>query len=254
MNTGQLFDHYSFRARLQPALTALSPLAFAVIAWTGPSKPWMTALWTLAGSAGLTYFLAIIARNLGKAIEPTLWTRWGGAPTIQLLRYRGPANSLVRERWHATLAKLTGLRFPSADEESQDTTRADEIYEAAARSVVIKARESAKKHSLVYTENVQYGFCRNLYALRGVGIAFALVGLVASVAAGVNFHQSGHPTPIPWVCSTISALVLLCWLFLITSSWVRVPAFAYAHRLLESIEAPARTRTSKSSSGSGAQD
>lgn len=38
MNKMQLFDHYSFRARLQPALFTLLPLALGVLAWTGTKK------------------------------------------------------------------------------------------------------------------------------------------------------------------------------------------------------------------------
>jgi hypothetical protein len=61
-----LFDHYSIRARLQPALVALLPSAIAVFAWTGPGVKWQSALWTLLGTGGGTYFLAILARNAGK--------------------------------------------------------------------------------------------------------------------------------------------------------------------------------------------
>lgn len=245
MSPTQLFDYYSLRARLQPALTALSPLAFGLIAWTGPSKSWMGSLWTLAGTVGLTFFIAALARNRGKAIEPALWAHWGGAPTLQLLRHRGPANSIVRADWHAALAKLTGRPMPTPEEERLDPKRADEAYEAAARLIVNRARENSKKHPFIFKENVQYGFCRNLYALRGVGIALGVAGLASSVMAGFDFISRGQPSPIPWVCAAICILVLLGWIFWVNAAWVRIPAFAYSQRLFDSLDLPTRNRAIK---------
>src|SRR5438874_4204302 len=69
----KLVDHYSFRARLQPALLALLPLAFALIAWTEPGARWLSVLWTIFGTAGGTFFLATFARNRGRSLEAKLW-------------------------------------------------------------------------------------------------------------------------------------------------------------------------------------
>jgi hypothetical protein len=52
------FDHYGFRARLQPAFLALAPVAVGVMAWAQPGAKWVTALWSLLGAAGFTFFLA----------------------------------------------------------------------------------------------------------------------------------------------------------------------------------------------------
>src|ERR1700730_13897443 len=79
------FDHYSFRARLQPAFLTLLPLVVGALAWAEPGAKWFTLLGSLLSTAGLTFFLANFARNRGKAIEPALWKSWGGAPTTLLL-------------------------------------------------------------------------------------------------------------------------------------------------------------------------
>jgi hypothetical protein len=87
----KLFDHHSFRARLQPAFLALLPIAIGAFAWAQPDAKWLTAIWGVLLSAGFTFLLANVARNWGKSIEPKLWNSWGGAPTTQLLRHSGPA-------------------------------------------------------------------------------------------------------------------------------------------------------------------
>lgn len=236
-----LFDHYSFRARLQPALLTLFPVALAVFAWTGPGEKWVSALWTLIGTVGGTFFLAIFARNKGKGLEQELWQSWGGAPTTQLLRHRGPANPIMRERWHRSLAKLLGKSFPTAPEETADPLSADNIYAAAVRLHIGKTRDT-KKYPLVYKENVHYGFCRNLYAMRGLGITVSILGAIAGSAAGIWFIHNNNAQIAPWVCASLSSFMCVLWVFVVKSSWVKMPAFAYAERLLESTESPSRSQ------------
>ncbi len=244
MSLSQLFDPYSLRARLQPALITLSPLAFGIIAWAGPSKPWMSSLYTLSGTIGLTFMLANIVRNRGKKVEENLWREWGGAPTTQLLRHAGSANPLMRDRWHKNLAKISGVAFPTSAEERQDPARADAVYEDAVRLAINKTRDTSK-YPLVNKENVQYGFCRNLYGMRPAGIVAALVGLGVSISAICHFSAAGTATIIPWVCAGLCTVVLLAWLLAITADSVKIPAFAYSNRLLETTNPSARPRGGK---------
>jgi hypothetical protein len=229
-----LFDHYALRARLQPALITLLPLALGVFAWSEPGGRWMTTLWTVLGTSGATYLVAIIARNRGEAIEGGLWDSWGGSPTTQLLRHSGSANPILREFWHDSLAKFLKRALPSAGDEIADPKAADALYGAVTR-LLINERRDTKKHPLVYKENVNYGFSRNLFAMRPIGIAVSTAGLVASAAASRYAPtSSGEIQILPYVSSAACLLLLLCWLFVVRADWVKVAAVAYAERLLES--------------------
>lgn len=230
-----LFDYYSLRARLQPALLTLVPLALGTLSWSQPESRWVYALWSLLGTVGFTYFIANIARNRGKNIEPGLWKSWDGAPTTQLLRHSGTANSVLRERWHKQLSKLLGKPFPSIHEEKQDPAQADEIYAAVTRLLIGKTRDT-KTFPLIYKESVSYGFCRNLYAMRGLGITATLLGFAASVSAGLWSLKEGKVEYLPWACAIVCAALLLWWIFTVTSEWVKVPAMNYAQHLFESTE------------------
>jgi hypothetical protein len=235
MTNLKLFDHYSFRARLQPALLTLLPAGVGIFAWTGPGVKWESALWTLFGTVGGTFFLAILARNLGKQIEPGLWQSWGGSPTTQLLRHGGTGNPVLRERWHKFLAKLLGKPLPTLEEERANPKDADDIYNAGIKLLINKTRD-VKKFNLVYKENVQYGYCRNLLAMRLMGLIFSLLGSVASLASGLWNAHVGDSKIYPWVCLATDLMFLAWWIFTIKPDWVKVPAFAYAERLLESTE------------------
>lgn len=237
----KLFDHYSFRARLQPALLTLLPAALAVFAWTGPGARWVSALWTLFGTAGGTFFLANVVRNRGRELEPALWSSWGGPPTTQLLRHTGPANPLLRERWHKQLSQVLGKRFPTQQQEAVDSAGADDLYGAATRLLIDRTRDT-KVYPLVYKENILYGFCRNLYGMKPTGVAVSLLGIVGSCGAWVWFWKFGTSQTAPFACAAGSAVLLIWWLTIVKSSWVKQPALAYAERLLESTEKLSRTK------------
>lgn len=230
-----LFDHYSLRARLQPALLTLLPGAVGLFSLSGSILKWQSALWTLFGTVGGTFFLGILARNAGKRLEIKLWQDWHGCPTTQYLRHGGVGNPVLRERWHAKLAKMLGKTFPTPDEQSNNPKGADDIYEAAAKLVIGKTRDT-KKYHLLYKENVQYGYCRNLLALKPLGVVLCLASLTLSVATGLHRRGDQDLQFIPWVCASIDILFLFWWTFVIRPHWVKIPAFAYAERLMECVE------------------
>lgn len=236
----QLFDSYTFRARLQPALFTLLPLAVAVLAWTEVKRPWMALLWTVCGTAGATYFFSAVVRSCGKQAEKKLWASWGGAPTTQLLRHEGTSNSILRERWHKSLAKLIGTALPTADEERANPAAADSVYEAATKVLISKTRDP-KKFPLIIKENTAYGFCRNLYAMRWVGIPIAAIGAAAAavVAAQAESLRAGI---LGYACTALNGLILLAWIFRVRAEWVRTPALAYAERLFEATESLSRAK------------
>lgn len=244
MSWSQFFDYYSLRARLCPALLALFPGALGVFAWTGVGPHWESAIWTTFGTIGGTFFLAVLARNSGKGVEPDLWKSWGGPPTTEYLRHSGPANSLLRARWHKSMGKLLGVTFPSQEEEAADPAKADEVYRAATKLLIDKTRDT-KKYPLVFKENITYGFCRNLLGLKWIGLTIAILGMAACLTAALMPTLSKSPPFMAWTLTVTSAVLLVGWIFWVRPGLVRVPAVAYAERLLESSETLAGTRTTK---------
>lgn len=245
MNSKTILDTYALRAQLSPALLTLLPLGLAVISWAGKGPILVPAVATALGGCGACFALAVIARNQGRNLQPKLWAAWGGSPTIQLLRHRGTANPILRERWHTSLEKLIGKRFPTKEEETTDPEAADSLYEAAIHILITKERKSPSI-PLIARENTNYGFCRNLLALKPIGIATALLGTAGS---GATILTSQDNIILSGVCTALSGVILLIWLLIVDKDWPKSPAFAYAERLLEStlLDTPKRTRTPRSS-------
>jgi len=247
MSKWNTFDEYGRNAQLKPALVAFLPLTMSLLAWTGTGSAITKTIGTILVTSGATYALAMIARNKGRDLQKRLWEEWGGSPTLQLLRHRGVGNPVLRGRWHLCLEKLLGQKFPTIEEEATDPGAADSVYDAATRLLINKRREKMK-HPLVFRENVNYGFCRNLFALRGIGIVAAIIGIAASAACG--FYTIAKVQALPWGCCIINILILFAWVFIVTKTWVKPPALAYAERLLESCDAdtPKKTTVTKSKS------
>jgi hypothetical protein len=197
---------------------------------------------------GGTFFLAILARNLGKQLEPGLWESWGGSPTIQLLRHAGTGNPILRERWHRFLSRLLGKPLPTPQEEQVNPKGADDIYNAGIKLLINKTRDVKKLH-LLYKENIQYGYCRNLFAMRTMGLILSGLGSGACLAAGLWNAHTGDVKMYSWICLAADLMFLAWWIFVIKPAWVSVPAVAYAERLLESIENIPQSRKGSAEKG-----
>ena len=144
-----------------------------------------------------------------------------------------------------------GQALPTEEEEAQNPAGADQLYEAAV-SFLREATRDTSKFPLVFAENVNYGFRRNLWGLKPYGLAFAILAAVASW--GLFLSSVGLPTAESWVDNivkdpdgvTVTRLVgsmfnttaVAVWLFVITPEWVRIAAEAYAQRLLGTIDTP----------------
>ena len=118
-----------------------------------------------------------------------------------------------------------------------DADEADRIYD----SVCLFLRDSTRNKAtfpLVFAENVNYGFRRNLLAMKPAGVALSLAGTISSLFAAIVGIKSGtfEPPPLPFVVAILNAVMLTWWCLRINSEWVRVGAFAYAERLLGSCD------------------
>jgi hypothetical protein len=223
-------DVYVWKARRCPVLLTVLPPALAVLAWF-PTADWKLVLPVLT-FFGLFALLSQVGRDRGKNMEAALFEEWGGKPTSVLLRHRDtPFDEVTLARLHRWLATVTGVPTPSKRKETGSPAEADEVYEAYTRHLRDVTRDRDKV-PLVFDENVSYGFRRNLCGLRPFGIALSLAAVVACVWKVVLSGGAGESALA--VCgAVVSGLLLLMWLFWFRRGWVRIPARAYAERLLE---------------------
>ena len=133
---------------------------------------------------------------------------------------------------------------PNATASLPDSTRillaghiaADAVYAAWSNYLRIHTRDT-KKYGLLLKENVSYGYRRNLWGLRPIGIA---ISVSCGIACGVRLYvlrESTNAFDGPLAAAIgVSVLFLFLWVYRFTQHWVRVPADAYAERLAGATE------------------
>ncbi len=230
----EVFDAYTRRARLQPALLAILPIGIAVLVWFPNSLTEWGVFASVLTSAGGMALLVRIARIRGKGIEPSLYERWGGKPTTVALRHRDTKNAVLLARRHAQLQQIAkDIHLPTPEEETADPAAADAAYDASV-AVLIERTRDRKRFRLLFDENCNYGFWRNLLGLRPFGIPSSLLG-----TAGIAFLIHRHNFALefkPLVALGIDLLFLIGWLLLVRDATVRIAASSYSDRLLAACE------------------
>ena len=146
-------------------------------------------------------------------------------------------NVHTRIRYHGRLrSMLPDISLPSAEQEKANPTDADAAYTSCGDYLLSKTRDR-ERFQLLFQENVNYGFRRNLWAMKPAGVATSIVSLGA-LAFITRLEEQANA--VPWFANltaiAIVALLLTWWVVRITPSWVKTVADAYAGRLLASID------------------
>lgn len=241
------FDSYSLKARYYPTVIVFAPLCMIVLAagsglW-GPMKGIIGA--TVAG-LGLALVLDQVGRDQGKKKEPALYTVWGGKPTTRWLRHRdNTLDAITKRRYHEKLGKLVeGVKIPSAQDEAETPEAADAVYESCA--ALLRQRTRGKEFSLLFQENTNYGFRRNLWGMKPAGIVISIIGTLGCAALAARFFLADNEGwLVAVICAAICVVLLVLWTLRFTPNWVRIPAEEYARQLLaacDSLEVGTATR------------
>jgi hypothetical protein len=232
------FDKYSVYARLIPALIVLLPVGLSIVC-IFPQKfiGWDLLVW-LGTSCGMAIFLEQLARDKGKVKEPKLYEIWGGKPTTIKLRHRdSDLDSSTLNRYHRKLMQLIGdIQIPTAEEEREEPERADEIYETCISFLKVNTRDK-EKFRMVFTENVNYGFRRNLWGMKPYAIIFILLSTcIVLTQIHPYWAELNRVKSVVFVAIILDISFLIVWIFHIKPSWIKIVADAYAQQLLAACD------------------
>lgn len=241
-------DGYERKARLYPALLLVAPVVATAVAILPAKFSGLQSLMAAVVGCGGAFLLTQLARDAGKNGEKGLFARWGGLPSVAIFRHRDTRlDSITKARYHKKLASLVKeAKAPTLEEEQADPNAADGVYAAWSNYLRVNTRDT-KKFALLFQENVNYGYRRNVWGLRAIGIAACVLSSLVAGAYLYYVHQSTEKLDEAVAAAGAFALVLLaCWIFCFSADWVRVAADAYAERLAECAETlAAKTPASK---------
>ncbi|MBX3673897.1 MAG: hypothetical protein KF776_13025 [Burkholderiales bacterium] len=231
-------DPYDRQARLYPAILLIAPVALSAVAILTERLTGLHTIGALLIGLGGAFLLTQLARDAGKRGEKTLFEKWGGIPSVAIFRHSDSRlDSSTKARYHKKVAALVKeAKAPTEEQERADPVAADEVYSAWSNYLRVNTRDT-NKFALLFKENVNYGYRRNVWGLRPLGIAASALSLAACVGWIYFWHRSPQALDASVIgAAAFNALLLLLWLFRFTDDWVRVPADAYAARLAECIE------------------
>jgi hypothetical protein len=230
-------DRYSLKARLYPAFIVLLPAFVVSLFYITDFEKYYHYATALVSVGLFTYLLAQLGRDKGKINEVKLFTLWGGKPTTIIFRHNdNTIDPVTKNRYHKLLTeKIDGIQIPTPKQEQNDKIFADQVYESCTKFLISKTRNT-KKFPLIFNENISYGFRRNLWGMKFWALA------IISILIIIHFYfiTGGFKTKITLQNKDIFlflffGLVLLFWFFIVTKNWIKLTAYAYAERLIESI-------------------
>jgi hypothetical protein len=229
-------DQYSLKARVYPAIIVVLPILFLAIFYITDFEAYYHYITAFISIGLLSYLLSHLGRDAGKNKESKLYELWGGKPTTQILRHSTSIlDTRTKERYYRTLQeKIKGLNIPTLDEEKQDATSTDEIYNSCATYLISKTRDT-NKYNLLFSENINYGFRRNLWGMKPLGLFILLFCFLTHLTIATDFFSS--ISFLPNIDLYIAFAIDLCfWLFVVRPNWIKIVAFEYAKRLYETLE------------------
>jgi 4-amino-4-deoxy-L-arabinose transferase-like glycosyltransferase len=235
----KFLDAYTVRARLFPAVIAAAPALAAIALLISWNKIALSNAIATGALLVVLYALADFARKQGKKIEPGLYAEMGGMPSIVMLRYGDPSlTEGEKQRYRTFLGEQITQPVPSQEAEKANVQAGDSFYVQCGTWLRDKTRD-AKKFSILFNENVAYGFRRNLFALKWP--ALVLNVLVVLVCVGLVWWRwpidmEDELTTRIIVVLVVAAVHALYIAFVVTKKAVIEAARTYARQLILSCE------------------
>jgi len=236
---GSFLDPYDRKARLYPALLVMLVPVVALTLVAPVFSSQIAGLASLAVALGGLMLLSSLGREWGKRKEPQLFLEWGGKPTtLMLLRATTGLDDVTLDRYRRILeGKIPGLTFLDPAVEEFQLQKATAICESAVKWLREATRDS-KKFALIFAENTNYGFRRNLLGVRPLAIVMCVLTLFAT-ALHAWLGSNGNLSTIAgqsWASATFACVGIVVWGGVVNAEFVKTTAFAYATALLAACD------------------
>lgn len=233
-------DKYSIVARIYPMILFYLPLNVIMIVIVWDFQDYFHYAIPVGFVGIIGYLTSHLGRDAGKTKEAKLWSDWGGAPTTQLFRWSDQKIDLfTKRRSHIKMEQLCPIgNIIDENYEVNNSLLADQVYKSWTVYLLGKTRDTTK-FSLIFKENIAYGFRRNLWGLKTYSICLILLLMIATFCYfgyTLGIWKIEFMPKIFFVSEIYLSFFLLFWILRVTENWVKLVAFSYAERLHESIE------------------
>lgn len=230
-------DTYSLNARVYPSILVLLPIFLIGIYYVTNIEAYYHYLTSFVFLGLFSFVLAQIGRDNGKKKEKELFKYWGGKPTCTLLSHSDDRLDIhTKRRIHSLLEQtIPGVKIPTTTQERENKEEANAIYESCTHYLISKTRDT-DKYSLLFKENVNYGFRRNLWGMKiWALIIITSCMFIHGIMATKSFSTLTTLKTMDWLLFAAFFAFILFWIFIVNRDWIKTPAIAYAERLYETL-------------------
>lgn len=214
-----IFDEYDLRARVSVWIILMAPIIIPLYIISDSIKSLSTTAIILITLIALSNLFIILIRKAAKD-KYDIKREW-------VKKYF--KDNLNKEIKKIILEKLNSIN-PGIKEilEDTDNDKFDDSLDTALKII----KKSVRDNELVREENIQYGFCRNIYATRMFGRIISLV----MICVEFILYKNNMIENISFLVSIIISLMfLILWIFFVKSSFVVFSANNYAEALFDAF-------------------
>ncbi|TKD66455.1 hypothetical protein [Pseudalkalibacillus hwajinpoensis] len=234
-----IFSQYELKARIFPGLITIAPFSLTILIWYPELISFESSFITIFILIIILFFLAKVARERGKKLQTQLLKEWGDFPSVIFLSHTdNTINNQTKKRYHNFLNEhIDELNLPNKKEEIKNPALYREQYKSAVDWLLEKTRDNTK-YSLLYQDNINYGFSRNMLGIKPFGIFFAMFSLAIDLFGLYQSHSFNLlESPLKVIISIfLSVFFSLLWLFFVRKKWVESTSRTYARTLLATCE------------------
>lgn len=221
----ELLDAYNIRARLSASIILLSPIAVTVflcfneVATIASSSAFVFVL------LAFTNYIPILQRHSHRKIDKINYA------SELLLPDDKTIDPITKGRYYRKLASIDDSFSPFNN--PVDTPALKKCCD----STVEYLRAHTRENHLVLEENINYGFCKNLFANKVIGIIIcSFLMLCVGIYALVNFNCVKDIPTKYYYAFVFNCVILLFWIFGVTKNILKSTAIRYAKTLIAAID------------------
>lgn len=226
-----LFDPYNIRVRLSSSIILFAPIMITLFLC-------FNDIYTIASSSiivfillSFTNYIPILQRRINKA---KIFPEDRAAKLLHL--EDATFDLLTKKRYYDRLSRMdVSLALFEQPDNSEE-------FRKCCKSAIVCLRARTRDNHLVQEENINYGFCKNLYANKKVGIILcvALNTFIFIYTKHLFITQAIKPIN-NYVAFVLNLSILIFWFFGINKKVLEETADKYAKTLVEAIDAVSLT-------------
>lgn len=221
-----LLDAYNIRARLSASIILLAPMAVTLFLCFEEVASFASSSVIIFILLAFTNYVPILQRRIYQKNLPFI-----DYASQYLLINDSTIDGVSKHRFYMKLAALDKSFSKFLDPDNSDE------FSDCCKSAVRYLRNHTRENTIVQEENINFGFCRNLWANKTAGIILCIVfGAITGIYSYAHF---GTLSAIPlqnYVAFATNVALLLFWTVGVTEKVLTSAAKAYAKTLIYAID------------------